>query len=147
MSSQISICSLLFSVRIKKIWHQLRLLSISGLYMRSDIDNVHFCMGRFSSVELYKQPAKSCSTCQACVLKSLVKCCHDEVKLIKLQNVHQHSSLAYNHEVIQPPLIAVFCYFTTFLANKEATPNKITHSRLPSYPNRILLLQNGVFRI
>jgi hypothetical protein len=101
-------------------------------------------MGRFSSAELYKQPAKSCSTCGMRVKNP--KCCHDEVKLIKLQNVHQHSSLAYNHEVIQSSLIAAFCYFTTFLANEEATPNKITHSP-PLISQQDTYLQNGVFRI
>jgi hypothetical protein len=106
--------------------------------------NFHFCMGRFSSVELYKQPGKSCSTCGMRVKNP--KCCHDEIKLIKLQNVHQHSSLAYNHEVIQSSLIAPFCYFTTFLANEDATPNKITHAPpLDSRPDVYLL--NGVFRI
>jgi len=106
--------------------------------------NFHFCMGRFSSMELYKQPAKSCSTCGMRVKNP--KCCHDEVKLIKLQNVHQHSSLAYNHDVTQSSLFAAFCYFTTFLENEEAAPNRIIHS--PPLPSlRDVYLLNGVFRI
>lgn len=106
--------------------------------------NLHFCMGRFASVELYKQPAKSCSTCGMRVKNP--KCCHDEVKLIKLQNVHQHSCLAYNHEVIQSSFIAASCCFATFRANEGTASNKIIHSP-PLISRQDTYLQNGVFRI
>ena len=106
--------------------------------------NFHFCMGRFASVELYKQPAKKCSTCGMVVKNP--KCCHDEVKFIKLQNVHQHSNLAYNHEMIQPSLTTPVCYSTTSIANEEAAPNRIIHSP-PLITHQDACLLNSVFRI
>ena len=106
--------------------------------------NLHFCMGRFSSVELYKQPAKRCSTCGMRVKNP--KCCHDEVKLIKLQNAHQHSSFVYNHQIIPSSPVATFHYVAFALTNENASMDKITHSP-PLISQQDTYLQNGVFRI
>ena len=106
--------------------------------------NIHFCMGRFSSAELYKPPAKSCSTCGMRVKNP--KCCHDEVKLIKLQNAHQHSGFVYIHEIIPSSLVTRFHYIAFTLTNEKASINKITHSP-PLISQQDIYLQNGVFRI
>jgi len=101
-------------------------------------------MGRFASAELYKQPAKSCSTCGMRVKNP--RCCHDEVKLIKLQNAHQHSSLAYSHEIIPSSLVTTFHRVAFTLTTEKGSINKITHSP-PLISQQDTYLQNSVFRI
>ena len=96
---------LLLFVRIKRILISVT-VAVYFVFTCGVTLNVHFCMGHFSSVELYKQPAKSCSTCGMRVKNP--KCCHDEVKLIKLQNAHQHSSFAITMKLFPLRLLLRF---------------------------------------
>ena len=134
---------LLLFVRIKRILISAT-VAVYFVFTCGVTLNVHFCMGHFSSVELYKQPAKSCSTCGMRVKNP--KCCHDEVKLIKLQNAHQHSSFVYNHEIVLSSLVTTFNYVAFTVTNEKASINKITHSP-PLISQQDTYLQNGVFII
>jgi len=134
---------LLLFVRIKRILISVT-VAVYFVFTCGVTLNLHFCMGRFSSAELYKPPAKSCSTCGMRVKNP--KCCHDEVKLIKLQNAHQHSSFVYNHEIVLSSLVTTFNYVAFTVTNEKASINKITHSP-PSISQQDIYLQNGVFRI
>ncbi len=63
----------------------------SGLVLQ-----IHYCMGREvgSSVQFAEVNAHTCGVCGMQNAKN--KCCHDEVKFIKLQDVHKQVSADYN---------------------------------------------------
>jgi len=70
----------------------------SGLVLQ-----IHYCMGRQvgSSVKFAEADTHACSKCGMQNAKN--KCCHDEVKFIKLQDVHQQVTADY--QVIPPVII------------------------------------------
>src|SRR3982751_84346 len=64
------------------------------------IVNYHFCMDRYDSFQLYKTASDWCSKCGMHAKKH--GCCHDEVKIVKLQDDHQTSSVTFELKDIQP---------------------------------------------
>ena len=67
----------------------------SGLVLQ-----IHYCMGREvgSSISLADSSTHKCSECGMENAKN--KCCHDDVKIIKLQDVHQQATAGF---LVQPP--------------------------------------------
>lgn len=63
----------------------------SGLVLQ-----IHYCMGREtgSSVQFAATDQTACGICGMKNAKN--KCCHDEVKFVKLQDVHQQVTADYN---------------------------------------------------
>jgi len=108
--------------------------------------NFHFCMGRFSSLEFHRSADKKCTTCGMHKDKDKKGCCHDEVKIIILQNDHHHSYFAYNYENSQPSLIFISQYLTVILDKEQITPTTIDHSP-PLVSHQDTYLRNSVFRI
>ena len=69
----------------------LYLSATSGMVM-----NVHYCMGKFSSISFGHEKDHSDGTCDKCgMLKTENHCCKDEVAEVKLNDVHQTSSIAF----------------------------------------------------
>lgn len=62
----------------------------SGLVLQ-----IHYCMGRQvgSSVKFAELDSHTCAECGMANAKN--KCCHDEVKFVKLQDVHQQVCADY----------------------------------------------------
>ena len=101
-------------------------------------------MGHYASLHFYQQPPSSCTTCGMEIKNP--RCCHDEVKIIKLDNLHQHSSLAYKFEDVHPFLSSICEFFTIRLLNDEAFVNQIAQSP-PLVSRQDTYLQNRVFKI
>lgn len=59
---------------------------------------MHYCMGKFSSVDFFKN-----DKCGKCGMKKADGCCHDDVKVIKMHDTHQFVS----HEVNLTPSVAI----------------------------------------
>ncbi|MBP6687505.1 MAG: hypothetical protein KA160_06570 [Lacibacter sp.] len=63
----------------------------SGMVM-----NVHYCMGKISSISLGQEKDHTDGSCDKCgMLKTENHCCKDEVAEVKLNDVHQISSFAF----------------------------------------------------
>jgi hypothetical protein len=104
----------------------------------------HYCMGQFDSYRLYKPASDWCATCS--MHTDGKGCCHDEVKIIKLQDDHQTSSISFSSENAQPAVIAYSEFLSVALFNKGLLVNKTDHSP-PLLSEQDVYLQNRVFRI
>jgi hypothetical protein len=67
------------------------LSATSGMVM-----NVHYCMGKISSVSFGHEKDHNDGTCDKCgMLKTENHCCKDEVSEVKLNDAHQTSSVDF----------------------------------------------------
>ena len=114
----------------------------SGLVLQ-----IHYCMGQQtgSSVQFAEVAAHTCSKCGMENGKS--KCCHDEVKFLKLQDVHKQVSTDYQ---FTPPVAAAqeFNLIDPVLRFDSCGP-AVSNNSPPNddagQPSIFIL--NGVFRI
>ena len=69
----------------------LYLSATSGMVM-----NVHYCMGKISSISFGHEKDHNDGTCDKCgMLKTENHCCKDEVAEVKLNDVHETSTVAF----------------------------------------------------
>ena len=106
--------------------------------------NYHYCMDRYDSFRLYQPASDWCPTCG--MHTKDYGCCHDEVKIVRLQDDHQTSSFSFALESIQPVVITPSEFLSVSLLNDEIALNKTDHSP-PLLPQQDTYLQNCVFRI
>ena len=106
--------------------------------------NYHYCMDRFDSISFFKASGDWCPKCQ--MHTSGRGCCHDEVKIVKLQDDHQTSSASFEFKNVLPPVTthSEFLFVTIF--SEENSLNKTDHSP-PLLPQQDIYIQNRVFRI
>lgn len=108
--------------------------------------NLHYCMGELASVE-YGHEAEGEGDCGKCRMPDNNNaCCHTDSKLIKLQDDHQLSALAFKSK--QPDVIHTFVPSYTpgiIRSGLEHQPGNI-HSP-PGKQFQHIYLNNCVFRI
>jgi hypothetical protein len=103
----------------------------------------HFCMDRFDSFSLYKPIDNWCSKMHA----KKNGCCHDEVKIIKLQNDYQISSAFFSVKDFQPVTAEVSQFLVPDLFSQNILGHTTDHSPPLLLSQQDTYLQNGVFRI
>jgi hypothetical protein len=108
------------------------------------IVNYHFCMDRYDSFSLYKSSRDWCGKCGMHVKKSH-GCCHDEIKIIKLQDDHQVSTASFQFKSVQPA-ITFLPVFIVAETNNGCTIDHLNHPP-PLLHGQDIYLQNCVFRI
>jgi len=106
--------------------------------------NYHICMDRYDSFRLYRAASDWCTKCGMHSKKH--GCCHDEVKIVKLQDDYQTSSVSFAFENIQHAFTTPSEFLSFTLLNEEIALNKTDHSP-PLLPQQDTYLQNRVFRI
>ena len=104
--------------------------------------NIHFCMGKFSSVDVFHHSEKS----GKCDMKSSTGCCKDDFKVFKIKDSHQLFSNGFKifSPVLISPINKNFIYDNLFSTKVIATPNN--HSP-PTANNISLNILFSVFRI
>lgn len=107
--------------------------------------NMHYCMDKFSSADLYKVKSDVCDKCGMNVSDSN-GCCHDDIKIVKLSNDHTISQL--NHELKAPEAIPVSYndFISDLNSNLVQKIGYLNHSP-PLLSVQDTYLQNCVFRI
>ena len=104
--------------------------------------NMHFCMGRFSSVELFHTGK---NTCTKCGMKNRQGCCDSKLTVVKITDSQQLSSAELN---IHSPLIAVINYHTYLSVNSAVHPaNTIFTATSPPVNGAFLCILNSIFII
>jgi hypothetical protein len=106
--------------------------------------NYHYCMNSFDSFRLYKAASDWCGTCGMHAKKH--GCCHDEVKIVKLQDDYKTSSTSFSLENLQPAITTPSEFLSAAILNDEIALNKTDHSP-PLLLKQDVYLQNRVFRI
>lgn len=73
-------------------------------------------------------------------------CCHDEVKIVKIEDDHQTSSLSFSFKEIGSALSTHAELLSLALSNEDISLNKTDHSP-PLLSRQDVYIQNRVFRI
>ena len=106
--------------------------------------NYHYCMDRYTSFGLFSPTGDQCPVCGMQATKK--GCCHDEVKIVKLQNNYQHSSFSFTLEKIRPAIITPSKFLATPFINRKNALNETDHTP-PLCSSQDTYLQNCIFRI
>jgi len=106
--------------------------------------NFHYCMDRYDSYSLYKAKSDWCPKCH--MHTGTRGCCHDEVKIIKLQDDHQTSSFSFAFKDAHIAVLTLPGFLPPVSLKDDIDLAKADHSPpLLSQPD--IYLQNCVFRI
>jgi hypothetical protein len=105
--------------------------------------NFHYCMDRYDSFNLYKTSSDWCGKCGMHAKDN--GCCHDEVKILKLEDDHQTSNLTFKFKSPEP-LVAELPDFVVTIAENDRRVSYLNHSP-PLLTGNDVYLQNRVFRI
>jgi len=106
--------------------------------------NFHYCMDRYDSYSLYKAASDWCPTCH--MHTGTRGCCHDEVKIIKLQDDHQTSSFSFAFKDIQLAVTTPAAFLCVIGLKEDIDLAKTDHSP-PLVAQPDIYIQNRVFRI
>ena len=106
--------------------------------------NFHYCMDRYDSYSLYKVASDWCPKCH--MHTGNRGCCHDEVKIVKLQDDHQTSHFSFDFKNFNPGYTTTPELLSIVPVDQEITLHKIDHSP-PLLSQQGIYIQNRVFRI
>lgn len=106
--------------------------------------NLHYCMNRFDSLQLGSSKSEVCSKC-GMHTEDANGCCHDEVKIIKLQDNQQVASIHYQFVSPGEAIDNQPAYFTVPLV--FTGKNSFTNNHPPPLSRQDTYLYNCVFRI
>jgi hypothetical protein len=101
-------------------------------------------MDSYDSFRLYKAASDWCTKCGMHTKKH--GCCHDEVKIVKLQDDYQTSSASFVFKNIEQAVIIPSEFLSVTLLNDDIVLNKTDHSP-PLLSQQDSYIQNRVFRI
>lgn len=108
--------------------------------------NMHYCMNRLDSTQLYADKSETCGRCGMHVEDSK-GCCRDEIKIVKLQEDQKASSeLSFDFKSFQPVIVQASEYFSSQFDNINEHTSHNNHSP-PLLSTLDIYLQNCVFRI
>ena len=105
----------------------------------------HYCMGKFQSIQLYSISNDECGKCGMHMDKEN-GCCHDVVKIIKLQDDQNKVTVSYSIKGIEALPITTSEYLLVAYNNISETLHTNFHSP-PLLTGQDTYLQNCVFRI
>ena len=106
--------------------------------------NFHYCMDRYDSYSLYKAKSDWCPKCH--MHTGTRGCCHDEVKVVKLQDDHQTSQFSFDFKNIYPGITPASEFLSAILIGQDIAIHKADHSP-PLISQQDIYIQNRVFRI
>lgn len=109
--------------------------------------NVHYCMGKVSSVSFTDEEDHNDGACGKCgMVKTENHCCKDEISKGKMNDAHQTSTLAFELPAATSSLPVRTTVFTDPEQGQSAIPLLTYFSPPPRVLNRVYLDVN-VFRI
>lgn len=107
--------------------------------------NMHYCMNRLQSVDLYASQKNECSNCGMPITKKH-NCCRDEVKIVKLQNDQNKSQVSFSIKPNVATIITSSEFVILPVSNFKGISRAEDHIP-PLLSKQGTYLQNCVFRI
>ena len=121
-------------------------LILSVIYMTASsgvVLNVHYCMGKMALAGVDNFKGNICK----CGMKTSPKsCCHNEVKVVKMTNLHKQAfadCYFFIHPALFPPGFSLINISKTYLSDL----NVAIANKPPGLASNHLYLSNCVFRI
>ncbi|MBK5272149.1 MAG: hypothetical protein JJE22_14160 [Bacteroidia bacterium] len=109
------------------------------------IVNFHFCMDRLASSKLFASESKVCDKC-GMHNKGSKGCCHDEIKMVKLQVDQQITQAIYSLQAPDPIIAVPSDFIVSSLYNCNGSRHLQDHSP-PLLTEQDTYLRNCDFRI
>lgn len=108
--------------------------------------NLHFCMDRLASVQVFGEKADHCGQCGMAMHEDN-DCCHDEVKVIKLEQ-DQNKTASPDYTI---PALSALAFFSSVYMNAPVLPEAysvvpVVHSP-PLLTGQDIYMRINVFRI
>lgn len=107
--------------------------------------SLHYCMGKFDSVQLGVSESEKCNKCGMHTANS-DGCCHDEVKVLKLQQDPLVAKVLLPVAAQMPVEVPLSLHLTTPFYNYRS-PEVYEHFRPPLLSEQETYLSNCVFRL
>lgn len=107
--------------------------------------NFHYCMNHLASVKLFATTTKVCDRCGMKMHKGK-GCCHDEVKVVKLQTDHNKAQFIHSIQAPEIALAVPSVFIVADILTVDKTQHFLNHSP-PLLSRQDTYLQNCVFRI
>ena len=105
--------------------------------------NVHYCMGKMSSVRVDNFSEKECK----CGMKTSAKgCCHNEVRVVKMTNLHKQAAAA-SYVFAPITLLPVAVSLIDISKTYTSDVNIAVANKPPDLASNKVYLSNCVFRI
>jgi hypothetical protein len=108
------------------------------------IINLHYCMNKVDSVQYYQEGTDICGKCG--MHKDEASGCHDEIKVVKLSDDHQPSSIDFAIAGISPEFTIPSAFIIASFENADTEGYFVNHSP-PLISLQDTYLRNCVFRI
>jgi len=105
----------------------------------------HYCMDRYDSFRLYQPVSDWCSKCG--MHTNGKGCCHDQVRIVKIQDDHQTSSVGFSIDKLQPVVTSLSQFLIAEVINNDVSLNRTDHSPPLILSRQDVYIQNRVFRI
>jgi hypothetical protein len=105
--------------------------------------NMHFCMGRFSSVDLFKIDK---SNCKKCGMKSRKGCCNSKLTVVKITD-NQQASIASIHIFSPAEAYLQHNAFVSLWPLAQPINASFTGTSPPPVSGALLCILNSVFII
>ncbi|MES1224204.1 MAG: hypothetical protein ABUT20_52405 [Bacteroidota bacterium] len=110
------------------------------------IVNLHYCMNRFSSMDIGFVTKNECGICGMDKTKSH-GCCHDEIKLVKLQDdQNKTAQVAFDFSHVQSIAVLPSMFISASFYDADEINHHIDHSP-PLLSQQDIQIKNCVFRI
>ncbi len=105
--------------------------------------NVHFCMGKFSSIDFSKNSEKNCGKCG---MKHMKDCCNSKVIVAKITNFQQP---AYSEVNVKSPVIATIdhTHYSFIKPVAQIFQATFNNTSPPKSSGAFLCILNSVFII
>ncbi|MDQ2862992.1 MAG: hypothetical protein M3R50_04940 [Bacteroidota bacterium] len=105
--------------------------------------NIHFCMGKFSSVELFHNDKENCGKCG---MKKMKKCCDSKLTVVKITDTQQSSNGSVT--LTSPyPAIQVYKVYNPMVLFSNPVSTSFYSSSPPTPSGAFLCILNAVFII
>jgi hypothetical protein len=106
---------------------------------------MHYCMGKLAGIELYGGNDEKCGRCGMIEKKS--GCCHDELKIYKLNDAHKNVTNATSFEAAWIAIVHHYDAYTFWLEPVHPAVMQTPVHAPPDIGNPPIHIANCVFRI
>jgi hypothetical protein len=131
-------------VKMKKII--VGILAVLYLAVSSGVVmELHYCMGKLAGVELYGGKDDKCGRCGMTEKKG--GCCHDELKIYKLEDAHKNVTNAISFDGGQVAVIHNHADYTSWLQPLQPASIQTPVHSPPDIVGPSINITNCVFRI
>jgi len=106
--------------------------------------NIHFCMGKISSIDLFHNDKDNCGKCG---VKKMKRCCDSKLTVVKITDSQQSSNAGVSLASPQATILVYKFHNTAELFSKSVCSASFNSTSPPPLSGAFLCILNSVFII